>query len=282
MERTCNIDEILIGDRCRKDMGDIRALADSIDRIGLLQPPVVNTFNRLIAGHRRIEALRLLNRKQVTVWIAETPDEVQQLLEAERDENTCRKDFTPSEAVEIGQRIEEAYQPPSPQETGSKGGKSAGKGRPKSVRDGATCPTPKRDESKRTTAVAAESAGMSRRTYEKAKQVVEAAESEPEKYGDLKDEMDRTGKVDGAHKKLKQSRKPKPAPKYPVSDEFNRMIVGGLIEFFDGFMAQYDRSVAALVASSEWDREYTRIAANHLSEAAKAFSRMAKEMKSHG
>jgi hypothetical protein len=50
----------------------------------------------------------------------------------------------------------------------------------------------------------AEAVGMGGRTYEKAKEVVEAAAAEPEKFGDLAQEMDRTGKVDPAHKKLKE------------------------------------------------------------------------------
>jgi hypothetical protein len=33
------------------------------------------------------------------------------LLQAERDENTCRKDFTPSEAVAIGKELEELERP---------------------------------------------------------------------------------------------------------------------------------------------------------------------------
>jgi hypothetical protein len=52
----------------------------------------------------------------------------------------------------------------------------------------------------------AEAVGMSGRTYEKAKQVAEAAEKDPEPFGELREEMDATGKVDGPHKK-RQERK---------------------------------------------------------------------------
>jgi N6-adenosine-specific RNA methylase IME4 len=45
---------------------------------------------------------------------------------------------------------------------------------------------------------------MSGRTYEKAKAVVEAAREAPEKFSDLKDEMDRTGRVDKAYRRLRQ------------------------------------------------------------------------------
>jgi N6-adenosine-specific RNA methylase IME4 len=45
--------------------------------------------------------------------------------------------------------------------------------------------------------------GRDRRTLEKAKAIVAAAEAEPEKYGKLVEDMDRTGRVDGPHKRLK-------------------------------------------------------------------------------
>jgi hypothetical protein len=44
--------------------------------------------------------------------------------------------------------------------------------------------------------------GISGRTYEKARAVVEAAAAEPERFGPLVEEMDSTGKVSGAHRKL--------------------------------------------------------------------------------
>ena len=43
---------------------------------------------------------------------------------------------------------------------------------------------------------------MSGHTWERAKAVVEAAEEEPENYGHLAEEMDRTGRVSGVHRKL--------------------------------------------------------------------------------
>jgi hypothetical protein len=47
-------------------------------------------------------------------------------------------------------------------------------------------------------------AGVSGRTVEKIATIVDAAEVEPEKYGRLKEEMDRTGRVDNAFKQLKR------------------------------------------------------------------------------
>src|SRR5262249_22328033 len=50
----------------------------------------------------------------------------------------------------------------------------------------------------------AEAVGMSGRTYEKAKQVVEAAKAEPEKFGDLPEAMDKDGSVHKVHVEMKQ------------------------------------------------------------------------------
>ena len=70
--------------------------------------------------------------------------------------------------------------------------------------------------------------GWSGRTYEKAKEIVEAAEEEPERFGPLVEEMDRTGRVNGVHKKLKVARiagnKPEPkAPEASIDDKLHKV-----------------------------------------------------------
>jgi ParB family chromosome partitioning protein len=63
------INEIIIGERCRKNMGDIAALANSIEAVGLLHPVVIDDQNRLIAGERRIHAFQSLKRKKIPVTV---------------------------------------------------------------------------------------------------------------------------------------------------------------------------------------------------------------------
>ena len=46
------ISEIIIGERCRKEMGDLVALANSIESVGLMHPVVVDSANNLIAGEQ--------------------------------------------------------------------------------------------------------------------------------------------------------------------------------------------------------------------------------------
>jgi len=51
---TRRIDEIVVGERHRRDLGDIDALARSMADPGLLQPIVIRPDDRLLAGHRRL------------------------------------------------------------------------------------------------------------------------------------------------------------------------------------------------------------------------------------
>ena len=93
---------IVIGDRHRKDMGDLKRLADSMHARGLLQPVGIDHEMNLLFGERRLRAALLLGWETISARILD----VDALL-AEHDENEVRKDFTVSERVAIGQAIEE-------------------------------------------------------------------------------------------------------------------------------------------------------------------------------
>ncbi len=68
------IDDIRIGARHRRDLGDIASLADSILDIGLLHPILVAPDGTLIAGQRRLEACRMLGWGMIPVTILENAD----------------------------------------------------------------------------------------------------------------------------------------------------------------------------------------------------------------
>jgi len=63
------ISKIKIGKRIRQDMGDINGLAESIKVYGLLSPILVRRINenhyKLLAGHRRLEATKLLQHATI-------------------------------------------------------------------------------------------------------------------------------------------------------------------------------------------------------------------------
>ena len=63
------ISDIIINSRTRRDLGDIKSLADSIGEIGLINPITVYYDEKmkpvLIAGYRRIKAFELLKRDEI-------------------------------------------------------------------------------------------------------------------------------------------------------------------------------------------------------------------------
>jgi ParB family transcriptional regulator, chromosome partitioning protein len=96
-----SVDSIRVGARHRVDLGDIDALAESIDRHGLLQPITVTPEGVLVCGARRLAALRRLGVRKVNVWVrAGISDPLTQLL-AEQDDNALHKPLTPAEAAAL-------------------------------------------------------------------------------------------------------------------------------------------------------------------------------------
>ena len=59
------ISEIKVKNRVRKDLGDIESLVRSIQENGLLQPVVISSDNVLIAGERRLTAMKRLGWKEI-------------------------------------------------------------------------------------------------------------------------------------------------------------------------------------------------------------------------
>ena len=92
------IHEIKVGTRHRRDLGDLHALADGIEVIGLLQPVGVTPEMELIFGERRLRACReVLGWDTIPARIIQIPA----IPLGEYAENLDRKEFTPSERVAI-------------------------------------------------------------------------------------------------------------------------------------------------------------------------------------
>lgn len=216
-QKQIDINSVVVDGRHRKDLGNVQELANSIREIGLLHPIVVRCDMRLVVGERRLAAYRLLAEQDGSKWskiaanVTDAMGDIATLVKAECQENTCRKAFTPEEAVAIGEAIEATL--PKPEERKAEARRRA-KGKKK---DGASCAIlskPKRDNGKRTASIAAAAVGMSARTYEKAKEVVNASKKSP-KAKRLVQEMNKTGKVNGAHKKLKVAKQKEEIAKEP-------------------------------------------------------------------
>lgn len=84
------------GDRRREDYGDIGALAASIGRYGLLQPIVLDDDGTLVAGGRRLRAVRQLGWLEVPVRLLGSLSETER-RKIELEENVQRKGLTPYE-----------------------------------------------------------------------------------------------------------------------------------------------------------------------------------------
>lgn len=96
-----SIDSIRIGTRHRVDLGDIDALASSIERQGLLQPITVTPEGVLVCGARRLAALRQLGVRKLNVWVRSgISDRLMELL-AEQDDNILHKPLSATEAATL-------------------------------------------------------------------------------------------------------------------------------------------------------------------------------------
>jgi hypothetical protein len=117
-----HIDEVIVENRLRKDMGDIPQLAASIKENGLIQPILLTIINendlthyKLVAGHRRLEALRSIGvvdliHAEHYLLREELRDDEYRRTAIELEENIRRKQMSWSEEVLGKQRLLETYQ----------------------------------------------------------------------------------------------------------------------------------------------------------------------------
>lgn len=99
-----SIDSIIVNDRIRKDYGNIQELADDIRENGLINPPVVNRDNVLLAGERRLRACKMLGWPTIEVHQMDTRD-AEHELNIEISENESRKEFSKAERVDYMKRL---------------------------------------------------------------------------------------------------------------------------------------------------------------------------------
>ena len=82
--------DIVVGERQRRDMGDIAALAANMDELELWQPIVIRPDSMLIASKRRLRTAELLGWTTISVSVVG----LEAVIRGEFAENTCRKDFS--------------------------------------------------------------------------------------------------------------------------------------------------------------------------------------------
>jgi ParB-like chromosome segregation protein Spo0J len=188
MNEKLSIEAVIIGDRARRDSGDLNLLAESIAAVGLLQPPIITAGHQLISGGRRIMACKLLGHQRIPVRIAETYEDASRLLFAQSWETSYKKPFLPSEAALAGRAVEAAYIP------GDMSGDCLS-GRLQLQRNGIDIGI--------LLAVAAASVDLTLSEYKHAKAVMKAAECHPERFARVVEEMDRSGDIEAAYRQVK-------------------------------------------------------------------------------
>lgn len=118
-----HIEDVVIENRMRRDLGDIEQLSKSIQENGLIQPIVLTpcanlelkALAQLVAGHRRYEALKKIGITQLQhgvhfLWRDDLADDEYRRNAVELEENLRRKQMTWSEEVLGKQRLLEVYQ----------------------------------------------------------------------------------------------------------------------------------------------------------------------------
>jgi N6-adenosine-specific RNA methylase IME4 len=178
----------------RRDMGDLEALARSFnDRGGMLHPIPIDKDNEQIAGQRRLAAWRLpsckFHKEPIPVHVVD----IDSILAGERDENEQRKDFVPSENVELYRALEVEARARA-KERQAHGKTAPGKKLDASASGG--------EEKGEVADLIASYRGISRQTLTRAKEVVEAAERDPARFGPLVEQMDKTRNVNGPWRRL--------------------------------------------------------------------------------
>ena len=188
MTDTRPIASIVVGERIREDLGGLDELAEKIRRDGVLEPIGISPDGRLSYGERRLRAAQKAGLEHVPVIIRDVTDE--QRIRFEIEENIARKGFTPSEAVKAKRKYEAAVRAMA------------------AVRMKAGVPYANLAQGPKGTArdQTAVLTGYGYTSLAKAEAVVAAAEAEPERFGKLVEDMDRTGKVDRAYKFLTVTR----------------------------------------------------------------------------
>jgi len=176
MIQKISIAQIMVGQRHRKDMGDLHALGDSINQLGLLQPIGVTSKMQLVWGERRLKACELLGWREIDAVVDPSLDDILRAMKAEEDENVCRKPFNHTEAVAIADHIESVERQRA-EERKRDGQRKGGKVRQGQLGEDSAPSTPTPEPGKTREKVAA-AVGMSHDTLTKARKVV--AEGTPE------------------------------------------------------------------------------------------------------
>ena len=109
------IEKIKVSNRIRQQIGDLTSLKESIEKVGLLNPIIVNEDYELVSGFRRVMACRQLGWSEIEVKIIDTLANDVKELDIEYHENLGRMDLNISEMQKYVNERERLVHPPKPE-----------------------------------------------------------------------------------------------------------------------------------------------------------------------
>ncbi|NJL70176.1 MAG: ParB N-terminal domain-containing protein [Candidatus Competibacteraceae bacterium] len=204
-----DIDSVIVQERTRKHFSNMEKLIDSMAMIGQLQPIVINSKNELIAGERRLRAAKELGWSKIDATYVESMDDLDMALVGEYDENVCREPFTPSESYRHAERVRDIVSKFAEERRLSKLKSHKPEEKPEVEGEDAEGGIEESSVNRegKTEEILADIAGTSYGTYQKIKQICEAAQADP-KFAPLVEKMDSTGNVTAAYRELKKAQEP--------------------------------------------------------------------------
>ncbi len=246
------IDEIKVGKRARASVGKLFELIADINEIGLLHPIVITKDKQLIAGNRRLEACKMLHWKTIPATVVD----LDLIARGELSENVHRLDLLPSEKMALSELVEE-HELEQAKERQKKGGgdRTSEKAKSKKSASGNLPEALDDPEESRSRDRIGRAVGMSGKTYEKAKEITVAAETDSQAFGDLPQMMDDKS-VNAAHKELKRREDSGSKPAYPDSDAFCKWLEDIRMRT-DGILLGEQKNLTALLDSDKWDPKQT-------------------------
>ena len=95
------IENVVVKAPLREEFGHLSTLENSIRKLGLLYPVIIDRDNVLIAGARRLQACRNVGLETVAALRLDIPFTSMKALDVRSDENLCQEALTDAELEKL-------------------------------------------------------------------------------------------------------------------------------------------------------------------------------------
>ena len=108
------IENIKVGNRIRLESTNVIDLKESIQKVGMLNPIIINENNELVSGYRRLAACTELGWTEIDAIVMEVGSDEIKKLDIEYHENIGRQNLKEDDILHYRQTREELLNPPKP------------------------------------------------------------------------------------------------------------------------------------------------------------------------